>query len=184
VGEHHDSDLERAFGGLTKITIERIFILNQKEASLFSPSGINCEPCAIIRATTLSEHIKNNGFVPLVNFSDFVSMSCHVFDDTWETGCNAFVLPQAEEIKKFVDEWKGRIRTLVVSCDAGKSRSAALAISIARYIGRNDIADSIIYNERYQPNLWVRQLMGQVLGVEMTKQESQELYEKLWKPAE
>lgn len=90
---------------------------------------------------------------------------CHLvlrFADVTHTGADAFSRDIALQIKDFVENLR-EIHTLYVCCDAGESRSAAVAAVIARYLGMDEWA--IWDNPRYHPNGLVYRLGCQAFGM-------------------
>ena len=63
---------------------------------------------------------------------------------------------QAEKIWQFVDDQKDRVGgAVVVHCEAGVSRSPAVAAALCKGLGGNDLQ----FFRRYQPNMHVYRLM-------------------------
>ena len=81
----------------------------------------------------------------VVSFSDTTSRN-HV---------NAITSEQAREILSFVSNLSANIHDLYISCDAGQSRSPAVAATILRMSGRSDIP--VWENPYYVPNWFVYQ---------------------------
>lgn len=59
----------------------------------------------------------------------------------------------AEEIVKFVTQWKDKVDKIIVHCDAGISRSSACCAAIMKALTGND--RKIFENFRYAPNMTV-----------------------------
>ena len=92
------------------------------------------------------------------------------FDDVTALGARSYNDALAAQIRTFVDELAetasgeaDRIDTLLVCCDAGQSRSAAIAAAISRYLGQDEW--QIWDNPRYRPNPLVYQLTCKALGI-------------------
>lgn len=69
---------------------------------------------------------------------------------------------QAEEILKFADEYWDKVETLLIHCDAGRSRSPAVAAALSRIkVGHDDG-----YFNSHIPNRWV---YGTLLKVNETR---------------
>jgi len=159
--------------------IQNIWITNAAGSVNFSPSKAQgCNQCALIRVTSFDEYA-SGGFRRLENEREFRFIGEWIFDDDPEGFEFAMKKGQAETIKDFVDLVKDRVHTLLIHCDAGQSRSPALAISIARYLKMDELAETILADPAYKPNPWVRKLTGQVFGVEPTREEYQIMLEKL-----
>ena len=90
-----------------------------------------------------------NGYKPRLVKTDHnrVVAVLYLFFDDEVIGNNTFSNEQAERIVRFVDAWKSKVERLVVHCDAGVSRSAAVCAAMKRYLGF-DNQDS----QQYEPN--------------------------------
>lgn len=76
-------------------------------------------------------------------------------------GMDAFSLYHARKIAVFVDELPADIRRLYVCCDAGQSRSPAIAAAITRYFGCDH---KVIWkNPKYRPNPHVYRVLCEEL---------------------
>lgn len=126
-----------------------IKILNRPEAEAF----ISEQPYAILGATdpqfeNPSYRVSENRHRVLnLNFNDIRHQCCErhlLFDDV-----------HAAEIVAFAD-WvrESDVSTLVVHCEAGISRSSAIALAIGRYLGAT-IDDVLDPAKRYRPNAFV-----------------------------
>jgi predicted protein tyrosine phosphatase len=107
----------------------------------------------------------------------FSGISRHLvlyFDDVTASGTRSYNDELAAQIRTFVDviietesgEAAG-IDTLLVCCDAGQSRSAAIAAAVSRYLGQDEWA--IWDNPRYRPNPLVYRLTCKALGIRVWK---------------
>ena len=105
--------------------------------------------------------------------SDFGQITEHIpfryyvkleFQDTCDpTDGNAFKLEQAEEIARFISGLPAEITDLVIACDAGCSRSPAIAAALLRASGRSD---KIVWEDpRYYPNPFVYKTVCKALGL-------------------
>ncbi len=160
--------------------IQNIWITNAAGSAHFSPKRAeNCKECALIRITNYDEYAKE-GFRPLQYEKEFFRIGEWLFDDDPEGWEFAMQEKHALGIKAFVDDVKDQVNTLLIHCDAGQSRSAAVGLSVARYLGLHSIAEEICSIPAYKPNPWVRKLTGQIFGVEPTREEYQILLDKLW----
>ena len=74
----------------------------------------------------------------------------YLFFDDEVVGDNTFSDEQAEQIIRFVDVWKSVVERLVVHCDAGVSRSAAVCAAMKRYLGFDN--QDIFKCQQYEPN--------------------------------
>lgn len=71
------------------------------------------------------------------------------FDDV-VIGQNSFDEDHAESIIRFVDAWRDSADVLLVHCDAGVSRSAAVCAAAKRYLGVDDM--DVFRSTQYEPN--------------------------------
>lgn len=79
------------------------------------------------------------------------------FLDHTTPGDNSMTQEQAQEILQFVESVQGQIECLLVHCDAGMSRSPAVAAAIAKiFIGEDEDKS---YFQRYFPNYLVYKLI-------------------------
>jgi len=69
----------------------------------------------------------------------------------------------------FLTEQETRIDTLYCCCDAGESRSPAVAAAVMRYLGMDDMA--IWQNPRYHPNMLVFVMLTDALGAAVSDEE-------------
>jgi predicted protein tyrosine phosphatase len=69
---------------------------------------------------------------------------------------------QARQVWDFVLRWKGEVRAIVVHCEAGMSRSPAVAAAICKGLGEDD---SRFWRE-YQPNQFVYDLLLRTMPTE------------------
>lgn len=74
----------------------------------------------------------------------------YLFFDDEVVGDNTFSDEQAEQVIRFVDVWKSAVERLVVHCDAGVSRSAAVCAAMKRHLGFDD--QDIFTSRQYEPN--------------------------------
>lgn len=129
----------------------QIVVLNRIEAEEFE-----CErPWACISITTTESDAAD---IPDENRVALLRM---VFADI-TTPLRDFILfhdSQAHDILDFVTQQWGRIETLLVHCDAGISRSSAVAAAIARLKGEDEAE---FFDEPYDPNPRVYQTIREV----------------------
>ena len=93
-----------------------------------------------------------NGYKPRLVKTDHnrVVAVLYLFFDDEVIGNNTFSNEQAERIVRFVDAWKSKVERLVVHCDAGVSRSAAVCAAMKRYLGFDN--QDIFTSQQYEPN--------------------------------
>jgi predicted protein tyrosine phosphatase len=83
-------------------------------------------------------------FLPLAHQTEFEDVLCLKFDDILEKTYNSlpadeqarmtlFNEQHAKQVVEFFHQWKDKVDLFVVHCDAGISRSSAIAISLAEY---------------------------------------------------
>jgi len=90
-------------------------------------------------------------------------------DVTANTDPSAFSQDIAVRIANYIKNLPESVDTLFVCCDSGESRSTAMAASILRYNGRDDM--TVWQNPHYHPNPLVYQLLCDALGVGVTDEE-------------
>lgn len=89
------------------------------------------------------------------------------FSDVTDRRQGTFETAQAEHIASFVNLLPEQITDLYVCCDAGESRSAAIAAAIMRYW---DMDDTVIWkNPQYHPNTLVYKVQMQAFGLCVTE---------------
>ena len=76
---------------------------------------------------------------------------------------NAFSFEQAKRITQFISGLPADITDLFIACDAGCSRSPAIAAALLRASGRSD--KTIWGNPRYYPNPLVYERVCKALGL-------------------
>lgn len=129
-------------------------------------------PAAVISISTVGDT------APIFNEPKGVKVFYTFFDDVEEG--DKFYHPiswkQAEDIRHFVYGLKN-IDTLVVHCDAGVSRSAAVAAAIGKYLFNDDMF--IFGRPRFCPNRTVyRKVLQSLFDRELEESEKSELREK------
>ncbi len=85
------------------------------------------------------------------------------YDDVDMDGPRALSQKQASEFADFVKNLGPEIKHLYICCDAGESRSAAIAAATARYFGLDD--DWIWSSPKYHPNMFCFERMIQAYGL-------------------
>lgn len=97
----------------------------------------------------------------------------HVFrqydDLDYECPGRSFSVEDAEAFACFLKELDRDVRTLYCCCDAGESRSPAVAAAVMRYFRADDM--SIWRNPKYHPNMLVYAMLTQALGVPVSDDE-------------
>lgn len=92
----------------------------------------------------------------LLNFADVTS----------STDFSAFTKTTAESIAEYIKELPGNLDTLFICCDSGESRSTAMAASISRYNGSDEM--KIWRNPHYHPNPLVYKLLCGAFGIQVS----------------
>ena len=83
-------------------------------------------------------------------------------DLDYESPGRSFSLEDAVAFADFLTAQENPIDTLYCCCDAGESRSPAVAAAVMRYLGMDDMA--IWQNPRYHPNMLVFVMLTEALG--------------------
>ena len=100
----------------------------------------------------------------------FADALCLNFADTANpTGESAFNKTTAKNIADYVKSLPVGLDSLFVCCDAGESRSTAMAAAIMRFNGLDEM--KIWKNPHYHPNLLVYSLLCEALGVAASESE-------------
>jgi predicted protein tyrosine phosphatase len=71
-----------------------------------------------------------------------------------------FSAKQAEKVKAFIEQQHEHVQSIVCQCEAGYSRSPAVAAAICRSFG----GDNTSFFHEYQPNRFVYDVLIQVLN--------------------
>lgn len=122
---------------------------------------------------TLSDMEETKGISAIVCTMDQVKreklrdINClHVdFADVPGGGKDAFQEAQARKIAFFVNELPDHCRKLYICCDAGESRSPAIAAAVIRSGGLSD--HQVWKNPKYHPNSYVYRLQCAAFGVRL-----------------
>lgn len=127
-------------------------ILSLEKAISYQPT----KPTVMIRALE-----PRNEIPPLLHQDSFVDVLELVFDDLTEEdwserslqGSNfkLFSAEQALETLRFFEKHRN-IDSIVFHCHEGRSRSSALAISFAHFIGNDSMIEEIELSRKYTPN--------------------------------
>lgn len=129
-------------------------------------------PAAVISISTVGDSF------PVFNEPEGVNILYMAFDDVEEdeTYYHPIINAQAKIIRDFVEGIKN-VDTLVVHCDAGVSRSAAVAAAIGKYLYNDDMF--IFGRPRFCPNRTVyRKVLTALFNRELFDAEKVELKEK------
>ena len=154
----------------------KIRVHSHEGAATLHPRRYGTDKAAMIRITTMP------AFVPLVFHDAYVDVLELRFADVTEAGWKFMqeidhdlidrMLAQghalwpmepghATSILEFVDRVHDQIDLLVIHCDAGVSRSSAVAMSICEKYGLVDELRVLQDNPRFRPNMTVRDLLRQ-----------------------
>lgn len=137
-------------------------ILSEIEAMFFEPPI--SEKSALVRITGFNE-----AFPPMLHYSEF-DWRCHFkFDDITEDSpmCYTEKLFDDEMANQLISFFKkiGCCDNFVVHCQAGISRSSAIAASYALYLKDIEGYNRIMNNTKYYPNPTVLRIMKKNLGL-------------------
>ena len=90
-------------------------------------------------------------------------------DTTNENDPRCFSAEHGKKIKFFVESLPQTVSDLFIFCDAGESRSTAIAAAILLWIGRSD--EPVWSNPFYHPNIFVFGRLCKTFGIEMTEEQ-------------
>ena len=171
--------------------MKRVIITSREEAAVLYPSK-EWGPTAMIRITAYSD------FPELVFLDAYVATMelrfGDITDDKWQylqkyepklieeaikDGWHPTPISeqQAKDILDFVEALQGKIETIVVHCDAGISRSSAVALSLCEKYGLHEEQRKIEQSPFYRPNQTVRSRLREFY---YPTAERQRLYDKLF----
>jgi predicted protein tyrosine phosphatase len=111
--------------------------------------------------------------IPLRNATQYIAELKLVFGDstpkeTWLDGLaggKLFTRQDAEEIQKFVTHYsKQYVKTIIIHCNAGMSRSPAVALAVAELLDLHVTIQSIAFNFNFFPNQHVLAVCREVFG--------------------
>lgn len=94
---------------------------------------------------------------------------CQYEDLDYECPARSFSLPDAVVFAEFTKHLTNEVDTIYCCCDAGESRSPAVAAAVMRYFGLDDM--QIWRNPHYHPNMLVFEMMTNALGVAISDEE-------------
>jgi hypothetical protein len=99
-----------------------------------------------------------------------ISYVCRQYEDIdYECAGRSFSYEDAAAFADFLKKLDTTAGTLYCCCDAGESRSPAVAAAVMLYLGMDDMF--IWRNPRYHPNMWVFAMLTEVLGCGVTDEE-------------
>ena len=90
-------------------------------------------------------------------------------DLDYECPGRSFSQTDAAAFAEFLRRMANDVDTLYCCCDAGESRSPAVAAAVMRYLGMDDI--SIWKNPHYHPNMLVFEMLAHALGAAASDEE-------------
>jgi predicted protein tyrosine phosphatase len=149
---------------------------------MYSPVAAGYQHAVIVRITSLPD------FIPLAHFDEYEAVLCFKFDDMTEKTFNSLPAAEVEKITLFDDhmasvivefyrQWKDTCDVFVVHCDAGVSRSSAVAIALAEYSNNLVELDRLTETNKFWPNPHVWSIIRRVTGWDTARQhEFEELF--------
>nr|WP_084004098.1 dual specificity protein phosphatase family protein [Cupriavidus pauculus] len=141
--KQHLSDVISALHRPPTNGVRRAFALSRAEAERL-PS---LPTFAIISITTPGRPPAALNDVPnllRLNFSDVDFLNNELSPRARVKLSEAFTAQQAEEVRRFVESLPGDVRTVVVHCEGGYSRSCAIALALHRLYGYEVEIDRLI----------------------------------------
>ena len=144
------------------MAISRFFIMDRVDAIQYCKEH-HQEKTAVISINTSWERPAR---IVKTQENGVLAVLCLFFDDV-TGGPNSFNEEHAENIIRFIDYWRDSVDILLVHCDAGISRSAAVCAAVKRYLGFNDM--DIFNSKKYDPNQLVYTTIREItVGEEYT----------------
>lgn len=161
-----------------KMILRMVRIHSHEGAATLHPRRYGAFSAAMVRMSTMP------AFVPLVfqdAYSDVIELRfADVTKEGWESmqayekdliqeqlAAGHAMWPmeqhQAKAIAEFVDRVKEKVQLLVVHCDAGVSRSSAVAKAVCEQYGVVKDLDFINNHKRYSPNKMVHMMVKEEL---------------------
>ena len=152
------------------MAISRFFIMDRIDAIQYC-KAYHKEKTAVISINTSWERpariikTQENGVLAVL----------WLFFDDVTGGPNSFNEEHAENIIRFIDYWRDSVDILLVHCDAGISRSAAVCAAVKRYLGFDDM--DIFNSKEYDPNQLVYTTIQKItVGEEYTPKLDEERF--------
>lgn len=90
-------------------------------------------------------------------------------DLDYECPGRSFSQTDATAFAEFLKSLENDVDTLYCCCDAGESRSPAVAAAVMRYLGTDDMP--IWHNPHYHPNMLVFEMLANTLGAAVSDEE-------------
>ena len=119
----------------------------------------NAEKCGAIISSASEIEISKLRGIPYV-FRQYEDLD-------YECPGRSFSEADAAALADFVKNLEADV--LYCSCDAGESRSPAVAAAVMRYFGLDDM--QVWKNPHYHPNMLVFEMLADALGVEVSDEE-------------
>ena len=158
-------------------------VLSHHAATKYNPRLHGHGSAVMIRITSMPD------FMPLLHGPEFKDVLHLRFDDTTLQAVNMLPQDQTDNIVLFDEHhgklildfyahWKDHVDVIVVHCDAGISRSSAVAISLAEYGNHQDELDRMTSGHEYWPNPHVWTTIRHLTGWDKQRQDD---FEELFK---
>jgi predicted protein tyrosine phosphatase len=143
-------------------------VMPHHAASKYSPREYGHQHAVMVRVTSLDDFIPLNhadefdAVLPLF-FDDMTQETYNTFSDHESAGIHLFTREMAQKIVDFYIEWAEKCDVFVVHCDAGASRSPAIAMALAEY-GHHDDELNRMLKGGFHPNPLVWSTIRRVVG--------------------
>lgn len=122
----------------------------------------NTHRCAAIISSTDGIHEDKLSAIPYI-FRQYADLD-------YECPGRSFSQADAAAIAVFLARKEKEIDLLYCCCDAGESRSPAVAAAVLRFLGRDDLP--IWRSPHYHPNMLVFSMLAEALGVAVSDEET------------
>lgn len=149
----------------------KVIILSRLEAIEYMSENLNGQKTAVVSISTPGDKspvFKNKDMIDAIylKFYDIEAKYGDIYPARHK---------DVKNVKEFIDKNKDLVNCILVHCDAGVSRSSAMAAAICDYL---EIEHDIFFDGYHVPNSHVYRLMCQEFGIAKDQEYFEELFEK------
>lgn len=141
-----------------------IKIMGKDECIFYSGKELS-EDCIIISINDSNHRAifhKNNRIKDILVL-EFDDITLEQYQYCKDESLRLFSIEDTLLIKEFVEKYKNDIKTIIIHCTAGISRSGAVGCCLARYLNGED--EYLLKTGKYIPNEWVYTLLCNRFGL-------------------